>query len=86
MPRAEMQSAEQEGFFPLQASLDGFLPVSWTSPEQKTTISLQADVGADDEETTTTAQATAREEFARPPKNRQQRRVTSWGAEQNIEV
>ena len=47
-------------------------------------ILLQADVGVDDVETTTTtnAQAAAREEFARPPKNRQQRRVAVWDAEQ----
>ena len=49
--------------------------------EQGTTILLQEDVGVDDGKTTT-AQTAAREESARPPKNRQQQRVASWGATQ----
>ena len=73
--RAGTQSTEKEENFPLQASLGGFLLFSCTSPEQGTTILLQAYVRVDDEETTTTAQAAAREELAIPPKNRQQRRV-----------
>ena len=71
--RAEMQSTEREGIFPLQTSVDGC-----TSPEQEwtTTMLLKTNVGVDDVETTTTnAQAAACEEFARPPKNQQQRRV-----------
>ena len=67
---------ERQITFPLQASLD-----IWTSPEQGTTILLQADVGEDDDETTA-AQDAGRGEFARLPNNRQQRRVASWGAEQ----
>ena len=75
VPRAEMQSTKNEEVFPLQASVDAFLHIC-TSPEQETIILLQADVGVDDTETTTiNAQAAFREEFARPPKNRQQLRV-----------
>ena len=81
-PHAESQSTEEEGIFPLQASLKGFLHVC-TSPEQESTFLFQVDVGINDEETTiTNAQAIAHKEFARPPKNRQQQRVTAWGAEQ----
>ena len=77
--RAGTQPTEKEGIFPLQASLDGC-----TIPEQEwtTTILLQTDVEVNDAETVTNTQAAAREEFARPPKNRQQRRVTAWGNEQ----
>ena len=46
--RAESQSTESEGIFPLQASVDGFLHVSCTSPEQEC-ILLQPDIGVDDE-------------------------------------
>ena len=70
---------ENEGFFPLQASLDGC-----TRPEQEwtTTRLLKTDDGVDDAETTTTSeQAAAREGFARPPKNRQKQRMTAWGRE-----
>ena len=71
LPRAGKHSMERDGIFPIQASLDGC-----TSPEQG--MLLQADVGVDDEEATTiNAQAAAREEFARPPKNRRQQRVTA---------
>ena len=84
VPRAETQQTEEKGFFTLQASVDGFLSVNCTSPEQETTtILLQADLRVDDETTSTTAQAAVREEFTRPPKNRQQRRVTEKDAEQN---
>ena len=76
--RTEMQSMEREGIFP-QASLN-----DCTSLDQEdTTIFLQADIGVDNAETTTTkAQVAALEEFTRPPKKRQQRTVTAWGAVQ----
>ena len=75
-PHAETQSTEREGIFP-QASIDGC-----TCPEQEwTTNLLQADVGVKPE-TSTSEQAATREEFARPPKNRQQQRMTAWGNEQ----
>ena len=69
--------------FPLQASVDGGLHVSCTSPEQEC-ILLQPDVAVDDEEKTTTSEKTsAREEFARPSKKRkQQRRMPAWGKDQ----
>ena len=69
LPRARTQSMEREGYFPLQASLDGC-----TSLDQEgTRILFQTDVGVDDAETTITkAHVAVREEFARPPKNRQQ--------------
>ena len=66
-PHAEIQSTEREGLFFLQASLEGC-----KSPEQEwTTNLLRADVGVKTE-TSTSEQAAAREELARPPKNRQQ--------------
>ena len=46
-----MQKTAKKGSFPLQASVDGFLHVSCTKPEQETTISLQADVKVNDETT-----------------------------------
>ena len=68
-------------FFPLQASLD-----DCASPESEwtNTFLLKTHVGVDDVGTTSTtnAQAAAREEFARPSKNRQQQKVTAWGSEQ----
>ena len=81
LPHAEtQQTTEREGIFPFQASVDGFLHVDCTrSPDQEGTNLLQADVVVKPE--ATTAQAAAREDFARPPKNRQQRRVIAWGAE-----
>ena len=63
--------------FPLLASLDGCTSLEY----EWTTNLLQADVGVKPE-TCTSEQAAAREKFARPPKNRQQRRVASWGVEQ----
>ena len=65
--------------FPLQFNLD-----SCTSLDQeRTTILLQTEVGTDDaEKEITNAQAAVCEEFARPPKNRQQRRVTASDSEQ----
>ena len=43
--RAESRSTEREVFFPIQTSVDRFLRVSCTSPEQEW-ILLQVDVGA----------------------------------------
>ncbi|CAN0207771.1 unnamed protein product, partial [Ascophyllum nodosum] len=83
--RAESQSTEREGTFPLQASVDGFLYVSYTSPEQEC-ILLQADVGANIRKTTSSEQVAAREEFARPSKKRQQQRMTSWTTEQSKQL
>ena len=83
VPRVETQSTEREGTFPLQASLDGCTNLD----QEDTAIWLQAHVGVDDAETTTTKdQVASREEFARPPKKRQQRRVTAWGADQTKEL
>ena len=83
VPRAKTQQKEKKGRFSLQASVDGFLHVDCTRTlNQEGTSLLQADVGVDDEATTTTAQAAACEEFARPPKKWQERRVTAWGTEQ----
>ena len=76
-PHAESQSTEREGNFPLQASLD-----FCTSPEQGTTILLEADAGVDDDETTTSDQAAACEKFASPSKKRQQQRMAAWGNDQ----
>ena len=76
--RVESRSTEREDFFSLQASVDGFLPVSCTSPEQEG-ILLQPDVGVDDndEAITSKAQTAARKEFLRLPIGRQQRETTS---------
>ena len=70
--RAESQSAKREGIFPFQASVDGFLHVSCTSPKQEC-ILLQL---------TSSQQAAAHEEFARPSKKQQQQRMTVWTTEQ----
>ena len=48
--RAESQSTEREGTFPLQASVDGVLHVSYTRPEQEC-ILHQVDVGANVQKT-----------------------------------
>ena len=77
VPHAMTQQTKQEGFFSLQASADGFLRVDCTRTlEHEGTLSFQADVGVKPEETTA-AQVAAREEFARPLKNRQRQRVTA---------
>ena len=55
-----------------------FFSIKCISPEQETIDLLQEDVGVDDATQTITAHAAAREEFTRPPKNRQQRWVTAW--------
>ena len=70
VPHAITQQTEQKENFPLYAEVVGFLHVNCTSPGQEGTISLQANVGVKPETTTTTAQVVAREEFARPSKNR----------------
>ena len=69
---------EQKIIFPLQANIDGFLHVDCTRTlDQEGVTLLQADAGGDDETTTTTAQTAAPGEFAKLPKNQQQRRVTA---------
>ena len=45
MPHAVTQETEEEGTFPFQANVDGFMHLNCTIPEQVGTISLQADVG-----------------------------------------
>ena len=78
LSRAETQSTEREGMFPLQDSADVFLHGYTSLDQEGTVISLQLDVGVDDEEKTTTLQqAAAREKFARPSKKRQQQRMTA---------
>lgn len=77
VPHAGMQQTKQEGTFPFQVNVDGFLHVNGTSPKQKGTFSLQADVGANPEETAITAQLTAREGFTKLPISRQQRGTVS---------
>ena len=57
--RAGTESTEREYTFPLQASIGSFLHVC-KSPEQGTTILLQAEIGANDETTTTKSQAATR--------------------------
>ena len=81
VPRAETQSMEREKIFLFKPTVDGFLHIC-TSPEQETIILVVGDVGMDAETSTTKAQDAACEEFARPPKKGQQRRVTARGAEQ----
>ena len=69
----------------LQASVDGVLRFNnCTSPEQEC-ILFQPDVGVDGDrdQPTTSQRATAREEFARPTKKRQQQRMTAWTTEQS---
>ena len=76
--RAGTQSTEREELFPLQASLDGCMSLD----QEGTIILLQTNVGLDDAETTNfKAHIAAREDFARPPKKRQQQRA-AWGNEQ----
>ena len=71
--------AEQEEMFLFQVGVDRFLHVDCIS-EQEGTISFQADVGVNPE--IPTVQLATRQEFARPPKNRQQKVVTGWSAKQ----
>ena len=81
--RAESQSTEREGTFYLQSSVDGFLRVSCTNPEQEW-ILHQLDVEVDEEEKTSSPEQTAaREEFTRSSKKRQQQRMTAWTTEQS---
>ena len=79
--RAET-STDTEEIVTLQASVDGFLRLNCTSPEQEC-ILFQPEVGVDDNNETTTQQAAAREEFARPTKKRQQQGVTARSTEQS---
>ena len=70
-------SAEEEGLFPLETSMDGFLRPNCTSTEQEYILLLQPDIRMDDNNETTTQQAAAHEEFARPTKKRQQQGMTA---------
>ena len=74
--RAETQT-EEEGLFPLETSMDGFLRSNCTSTEQEYIILLQPDVGMDDNNETTSQQAAAHGEFARLTKKRQQQGMTA---------
>ena len=77
-----MQSTEQEGTFSFQAGVDGFLHVECTRiPKQEGISSKPADVGLNPE-TTSTAQVTDRQKFAKLPRGRQRRGVTTWSTEQ----
>ena len=78
------QSTETEKNVPLQASMDWFLRLNCSSPEQEC-ILLQPDVGVDDEkdQPSTSQQVAAREEFARPTKKRQLQRTTAWTTNQS---
>ena len=82
VPHPEMQQTEQEGTFSFQAGFDGFLCVDCTRiPEQKRTLSCQADLGVNPE-TTTTVQVAARQEFAKLPMVWKQRGMIAWSKEQ----
>ena len=76
-------SMEEEGPFPPQTSMDGFLHSNFTSPEQEC-ILLKSDNGVDDndEATASKVQAGAREESARLPIGQQQG-MTAWLIDQN---
>ena len=75
---------EEEEIVPLQASLNEFLYLNCTRPEQERNL-LQPDVGIDDKTktTATSQQAAVREEFARPTKKRQQQKTTTWTTNQS---
>ena len=81
--RAET-STETEEIVLLHASVDVFLRFNCSSPEQEC-ILLQPGVGVDNkkDQPSTSQQVTAREEFARPTKKRQQQRMTAWTTEQS---
>ena len=72
VPHPEMQQTKQEGTFPFQAGIDGFLHIDCMRiPEQERTSSFQADIGVNPE--TTTVRVAARQEFAKLPMAQQQR-------------
>jgi hypothetical protein len=76
------QETKQEGAFPFQAGVGGFLCVGCTKIlEQRVALSSQSDVGRYPE-TTTTVQVASRKKFAKLPRGQQQRRVITWSAEQ----
>ena len=75
-------STEEEGPFPTETSMDGFLHSNFTSPEQEC-ILLKSDIGMDDTNETTTQQAAICEEFASSSEKRQQQETTAWATEQN---
>ena len=76
-------STEEEGLFPPETSMDGFLHPNPTGPEQEF-ILLQSDIGVDDndEPTASKVQARARKESARLPSGQQQG-MTAWSTDQN---
>ena len=78
-------STEEEGPFPPENSMDGFLHPNPTGPEQEF-ILLKSDIGVDDndEPTVSKVQAGARKESARLP-NGQQQGMTAWLTDQNRE-
>ena len=78
-------STEEEGVFPLETSMNGFLRLNCTSIEQEYILLHQPDAGVDDEKetTATSQQAAVREEFTSPTKKRQQQGTTAWATEQN---
>ena len=76
-------STEEEGLFPLETNMNGFLRPNYTSTEQECILLLQPEIGMDDNNEATTQQAAAREEFARPTKKRQQQGMTAWSTDQN---
>ena len=77
-------STEEEGPFPPETSMDGFLHSNFTSPEQEC-ILLKSDIGVEDndEATDSKVQAGIREEFASPTEKQQQQGTTAWATEQN---
>ena len=81
VPCAEMQSAKQEVFFPLQASLDVFLHVC-TSPEQDTTFLLQADAGMDNAETTSQSISRCSPGVCKTTEEAAAAKGTAWDADQ----
>ena len=77
-----MQQTGKEGTFPFQVYFDSFLRLDCKRmPEQEITSSCQADVGIN-LEIITTVQVAARQEFAKLPMVRKQRRVIAWSTEQ----
>ena len=78
----EIYQTEQEGTFPFQAGVNGFLHIDCMRiPKKKGTSYFQADVGVNPE--ARTPQIVTRQEFARLPKSWQQRGVIVWSTEQN---
>ena len=76
-------STEEEGPFPTETRMDGFLHPNFTSPEQEC-ILLKSNIGVDDndEATASKVQASAHEESARLPIDQQQGMI-AWSTHQN---